>query len=68
MKPMRRVMSVAHVMAFRLACGHTVYRAPLSGKAVIPLRMGCGECEQEHFRRFDLEQAVARAARRVNQK
>lgn len=65
MKPIRQVMSIAHVIAFRLACGHTVYRPPLSGKSVIPLRMGCDVCQQEKFHRFDLEQAVAKATREV---
>lgn len=65
MKPMRKVISSRHVIAFVLNCGHTVYRAPLSDKAVIPLRMGCTECERITYQTFDTEQAIARARREL---
>lgn len=71
MKPLRRVVSTAQVVAFRLDCGHTMHRAP-SANPVIPLRIGCDECEQEKYRAFDREQAIAKAVRLalegVNQK
>ena len=63
MKPWRKVIATAHVVEFRLECGHATHRPPFDGKTVIPQRMGCAECEQETFRRFDLAQAIARARR-----
>lgn len=63
MKPVRLVMSSAHVIAYRLSCGHTVHRKPLSGSSVIPIRIACEHCEAETFRKFDVEQAIARARR-----
>lgn len=69
MKPLRRVMSVTRVIAFKLDCGHTMYR---SGKVLIPMRIACTECQLVAYRAFDREQAIAKAVReaieRVNQK
>jgi len=59
MKPQRRVISCTHVVAIRLDCGHTVYR---TNNPVVGLRLGCDVCEAEAFRRFDLEQAITKAA------
>lgn len=67
MKPQRRVMSTAHVIAFKLECGHTVHRPPLSSGAIIPMKIACDECQNEAFRRFDLDQAVARAIEQTNE-
>jgi len=66
-KPVRLVMSCAHVIAYRLSCGHTVHRRPLSGKMVIPVRIACEHCQDEAFRKFDIEQAVARAKIETNE-
>ena len=67
MKPLRRVVSSAHVIAYRLSCGHTVHRPPLSGSTIIPERIGCEHCQAEAFRKFDLDQAVARARREATE-
>lgn len=50
MRPLRQVVNVAHVLAFRLDCGHTIYRPPLTGKHIIPKRAQCLECEMERTR------------------
>ena len=59
MRPLRQVVSVAHVLAYRLSCGHTVHRLPLSGKKVIPKRLHCVECEAEMLRAADDHQRWA---------
>lgn len=53
MRPLRRVVGIAHVLAYRLDCGHTIYRPPLTGKCVIPKRAQCVECEAERLRAAD---------------
>lgn len=77
MKPLRRVISVTHATAFKLECGHTTYRPPVTAEQLetregLPSRVGCDICEQEKFRAFDREQAIAKAVREalegVNQK
>jgi hypothetical protein len=56
MRPLRKVLTVAHVMAYHLACGHTIYRRPLTGKHAIPQRAQCSQCEAdrlaEHVRKL----------------
>jgi len=61
---LHKVISSREVTAITLGCGHTIHRT-LRSNAVIPLRMKCDVCEQEAFRRFDTEQAVARARREL---
>jgi hypothetical protein len=58
MRPYRAVVNTYHRMAFLLECGHTVYRQPLQhGRAIIPKRVQCEECERGSLQSFEVKLA-----------
>jgi hypothetical protein len=58
--PLRRIISSEHTLEFTLECGHRMNRKPFTGRRVIPVRMGCRQCQTEAFQRFDSDQAYTR--------